>query len=476
MIRPRPTLLLLGLAVALAGASCKKPKVPDNPRLYSRAAQSDGPQRNPVILIPGILGSTLIELETDRIVWGGFVYGAADPQTAEGARLVALPYLNEDGSPTFEDTVVPDGALDRVRVQLIGIPVSLEAYHGILQSLGVGGYTDRDLEPEVGGIDYGSDHFTCYQFGYDWRRSNAENAVLLRRYVDEVRETVAERRRELGEEDPDVKVDIVAHSMGGLVTRYMLRYGEQGLPEDGSDPVLDWSGVEGINTVILCGTPSGGSVLAIRQLLEGQDYGFPFLPDYSKEILGSFPSIYELLPRDRHGPLVMEDESDPPSLVDAATWDRFGWGLANPSMSELAKLMPDATDEERRGAARRTLDRHLDTARRFQAALDVPSERPYSVRLHLILGDAQDTPRRLSVRPDDGRAKVADIVPGDMVVPRSSALMDEREDVEGVEWGPRLVSPVDWTSVVLLPDEHLALTRSPIFTDNLLYLLLEAQR
>ena len=50
--------------------------------------------------------------------------------------------------------------------------------------------------------------------------------------------------------------------------------------------------------------------------------------------------------------------------------------------------------------------------------------------------------------------------------------MDER--VSG-EWSPRLVSPVDWSNVTFLFHEHLKLTRSPEFTDNVLFKLLEKE-
>ena len=51
--------------------------------------------------------------------------------------------------------------------------------------------------------------------------------------------------------------------------------------------------------------------------------------------------------------------------------------------------------------------------------------------------------------------------------------MDERL---GQTWTPTLRSPIDWTHVTFLFANHLGITRDPVFTDNLLYLLLEAPR
>jgi hypothetical protein len=49
--------------------------VPDFGEIYNRAAAYHGERRNPVILIPGILGSRLTEAATGRVVWGAFAGG-----------------------------------------------------------------------------------------------------------------------------------------------------------------------------------------------------------------------------------------------------------------------------------------------------------------------------------------------------------------------------------------------------------------
>ena len=62
---------------------------------------------------------------------------------------------------------------------------------------------------------------------------------------------------------------------------------------------------------------------------------------------------------------------------------------------------------------------------------------------------------------------------GDGTVLRSSALLDERP---GRAWQPRLSSPIDFHSVLLLPDDHLGLTQNRVFRDNVLFWLLEEPR
>ena len=451
---------------------------PDLALTYNRAASSKTPDRNPVIVIPGLLGSKLIDEPTQTKVWGAFVGGAADPQDPEGLTLISLPWTYLDNSQSEFDQVVEDGALEEVKVEILGIPISLKAYAQILQALGAGGYRDQQVGLK-NPIIYDDAHFTCFQFSYDWRKSNAENAARLFRYVQDVREYVAlEYKNRFGIEDADIKVDIVAHSMGGLLTRYMLRYGDQPLSENGNLPDLTWEGAAHVERAILIGTPSAGAVDAFIDIEKGKDYGRPFLPYYSPALLASFPSIYELMPRDRHHALVMSNGEPMPSLYDINTWERFGWGPFDPDVDDdLAVLLGEApTREDRLDVVRHTMRHHLATAKRFQAALDVPATPPQSLLLNLVLGDVYPTNRELMVEAATGNWSVTQTSPGDTVVLRTSALMDEREDGNEGIWTPRLRGPVDWDGVMILPFEHVELTQSEIFIDNLLYWLLVEPR
>ena len=72
-----------------------------------------------------------------------------------------------------------------------------------------------------------------------------------------------------------------------------------------------------------------------------------------------------------------------------------------------------------------------------------------------------------------GRLQIVDKGPGDGVVLRSSALLDER--LKDQQMG-RLVSPVRWDQVFFVFAGHVDLTRVPVFTDNLLFILLESPR
>jgi pimeloyl-ACP methyl ester carboxylesterase len=437
--------------------------------IYSKSASHHSPDRNPIVVIPGIMGSSLLDTASGAVVWGAFDGNYVNPTSPDGARLLALPFDAGD------DDVEATGVLDRIKIRLAGIPLELEVYAQILVTLGAVGYRDSDLGT-AGEVDYGDDHFTCFQFAYDWRKDNVENAARLHAFLKEKREYVREKYREhYGIDKADVKFDIVAHSMGSLVTRYFLRYGDQDLPDDGSVPEPNWAGAELAERVVLVAPPNAGSLDALVSLVEGRRLG-PTLPHYSPAILGTFPSMYQVLPRGRHQRVVWEDTGEPiEDPLDHALWQSLGWGVADPEMDEyLGMLMPEVADSDARlSLALATQQRLLGRAKTFMAALDRKAEAPEGLEVYLIAGDATATPRQVSVNRDSGQLQVVDFAPGDGTVLRSSVLLDERE---GQEWQPTLSTPIDYRSVLLLPESHFGITKNAAFRDNMLFWLLEEPR
>ena len=464
----------VGVAVTLVlTASCSAPLLPKRPNLgdlYNRAAQDHGVERNPVIVIPGLTGSRLFDSASGRVVWGAFAGDYAKPDRPADARLIALPMREGVRLAELQDDVVSDGVLDRLKVKLLGIPINLQAYYEILTTLGAGGYRDESLAL-AGEVDWGDEHFTCFQFDYDWRRDNVENAQRLDRFIREKRAFVQEQlKARFGVEAAEVKFDVVAHSMGGLLLRYYLRYGAADLPADGSPPELTWAGAENVEQAVLIAPPNAGAVESLEQLVNGKDYG-PFVARYPAVLLGTFPSGYQMLPRGRHEPLQVDGEPVA-DLFDPRLWQRLRWGLASPKADRvLAWLLPEIDDPQaRRRIALDHQRKALLQARRFTAALDRPATPPTGLRYYLIAGDAIDTPRTVDVDSETGTMVVTAMAAGDSKVLRSSALMDERLDGR---WTPTLRSPVRWDTVMFLFTDHLGLTQDPVFTDNMLHWLIE---
>lgn len=90
-----------------------------------------------------------------------------------------------------------------------------------------------------------------FYFVYDWRINNEISAAKLKHYI----ETIIPKIQEADDTDYS-KVNIIAHSMGGLVTKAML--------------VNEPSFQNSINKIIFVGTPNNGSVDAYAKL----KYGF----------------------------------------------------------------------------------------------------------------------------------------------------------------------------------------------------------
>ena len=91
--RPKTTRTLLALllaSVAFSGCSQKKPVIKLG-EIYNRSAKSHPIDRHPVILIPGIQGSRLVDSETDTVVWGAFGNVGLNPNTPQGLDLFSVP-------------------------------------------------------------------------------------------------------------------------------------------------------------------------------------------------------------------------------------------------------------------------------------------------------------------------------------------------------------------------------------------------
>jgi len=88
----------------------------------------------------------------------------------------------------------------------------------------------------------------------------------------------------------------------------------------------------------------------------------------------------------------------------------------------------------------------------------------------LIAADSVPTISKLGVDMATGKSEVIEESPGDDSVTRKSALLDERTEED---WGPLLNSPIKWNNVLFIFSDHLGLTKHPMFTDNVLYQLLE---
>jgi pimeloyl-ACP methyl ester carboxylesterase len=313
-----------------------------------------------------------------------------------------------------------------------------------------------------------------YVYAYDWRQDNVESARGLDRLIEAI-------RRDYG--DPKLRVDIVAHSMGGLVARYYQRYGTEDVL-DGRESQITLYGSTRVRKLILLGTPNMGSVSSLHAFLVGEEIGFGRIP---QEVLATLPSGYQLFPHplvtwliDASGRVRHDD------LFDDETWSRYRWSVFDPAVEARIRAARGADADAYLAALRRFFDYRLERARRFLWALSTP-EPPSQIRYVLFGGDCELTPARLAL-DDDGSARVARLrpdemhhhvsgvpypelmlEPGDGSVTKPSLLARETLDPSAPQNEDSVIPIAYW---FFLCEHHTRLTGNINFQDNLLNVLL----
>jgi pimeloyl-ACP methyl ester carboxylesterase len=319
--------------------------------------------KNPLIIIPGVMGSTLKNSETGEQVWVRFTDAKDD-----NLKLPTNPILS-----TNRDKIVADGIVDKVKF-LKFLP-SISIYDELLKYLETtGNYKRGDWEkPEI--MAYKDTYFV---FAYDWRLDNAENAKLLIQKVEKLKAKLAK---------PNLKFDILAHSMGGIVARYAAMYGTQ---EPQNKPVPNWYGVKHFNKIVMLATPNEGSMLSLDTLYNGYSVqtlaGRYYPPFLSREVSFSLPALFQLLPHGKSARFYDEDLK--PINLDVyniQTWREYGWSyLEDP---KLTKKMPIA----KRDQAEKYLAATLAYTKKFHEALDVKTTVPKSIEFHAFGSDCRRT-------------------------------------------------------------------------------------
>jgi hypothetical protein len=469
--RSRRSAAVVSLALLAAAVGCAGRGVSGLAPIYGYGETRKAPP-GPIVMTSGFLGSALEDRDTGRVVWGEFFTGEQSMHKPEIRRRMALPLVGGDSLGELRDSVEPTKALQTVR--LGWRRGELTAYPGVMVGIALGAEDpdDEDEKPSRrtlrrrARVDTdGSEGF--YGVAYDWRRDVSEATTAL----DQALRRAHADKRARGLRGDGARVDLMAHSLGCLLTRYYLRYGTQPLPEDGSLPVLDWRGAELVRRAILIGPPNGGSLEAVISIGYGA-HAIPILPKYPAAIIGTFHSIYQLMPHAADGSLVYADDGRPVNLYEVDTWEANGWGLFADNGEVLADLLPDAmTPEQRREAARRYLGRMLARAEQLHRALDVPSSPPDGLTFHLFAGDTLPTPARAEIDRATGKFTALRTEPGDGVVTRRSALHDTRADPNPHE---RIITPIDWTSVHFGERDHFNMTGTRSLANDVLYLLLQA--
>ncbi|XVN15681.1 alpha/beta hydrolase [Pseudomonas corrugata] len=198
-----------------------------------------------VILIPGIMGTTLLAIDADgkpEEVW---------PPT---------PYEAVMGYKRLDLLTRPD--------LKVGEPINKVACYNFYSLL-------REHLDDLGfkNTDKGKRRI---EFGYDWRQDNFDSAQKLAKLLEK-----------LHIQEPGARVTLVGHSMGGLVSRLLL--------EQAQNQKQPWFAC--ITQLITLGTPHLGAPLALARIF-GLDSTAGVSATDVKRLANDprYPSAYQLLP------------------------------------------------------------------------------------------------------------------------------------------------------------------------------------
>jgi hypothetical protein len=184
-----------------------------------------------------------------------------------------------------------------------------------------------------------------FPFPYDWRQDLATTARQLADFVEEVLERTALLRNYRGFRD-EYRVDLVGHSMGGLVVcEYLAAQG----------------GRRRVGRVATIATPFRGSVEAVVKLLTGTGNLAGGVPrEREREAARSLSSIYHLLPSYAGAVRRAPGTTAGTDLFQVDTWQK---GVVD-SLGEYIRLhgVPPVSEDRRRGAARSLLESYLTAA------------------------------------------------------------------------------------------------------------------
>jgi pimeloyl-ACP methyl ester carboxylesterase len=241
-------------------------------------------QQNPVIFVPGIGGSTLVDLPPDGDeVWLGRILNRLNPPNR--LRLTCF-YEDTFWSPNIEAT-------DAIRSKGYG------AFLNYLKSKGYREQTDLGFPRTSNGCERAQKNDDpnlnpdLFVFAYDWRKDNHANAEKLGEYVQCVEQFY-----------PDTKVDIVTHSMGVVLARRCL---------------LRNPGNHNVDKLITIAAPWLGAPKLLHVLETGEwirEFGIAIAagPDI-KAIAPSLTAAHQLLPSRAYqslggAPILVEDGWD----------------------------------------------------------------------------------------------------------------------------------------------------------------------
>ena len=388
--------VLLGIFVL---CSCAKPPLKTIYEPYKEK------QRNPVIIVPGIKGSTLFHSDKKRQVWGG--WWQVIKSDFDDLELID-PQSRSSESCDFRTFDLKSNVQAKAifsRWRILGVfheDLAIDIYGDLVNTLkDYGNFVDAgakityDKKGRLLEVDIDKKEGDLFVFYYDWRRDNALNAANLAKFIDVIKEQRYESR--------DVKFNIVAHSMGGLITRFYLAYhsfcketanNKRSAYESLAELEPDSDAPEEIDKVVLLGTPNEGSMEILEAFLTGNNVETLSKKDV-KRIIATMPSAYQLLPIE---PLPACFKTTSPetekeimkwnnryALFEPQVWKELKWSAFGPNWKE------EERERDQKLQRQQMIRNGLCRAKEFLVALEKADQSKGGVSLVLMGGDCAET-------------------------------------------------------------------------------------
>lgn len=283
-----------------------------------------------LLFVPGYYGSTLVEKDTGKIRW----IKASTVLFSQTGVADEIPGTNI-GSKT---KLVVGGLLKSVPV-IPGI-WEVNAYNKVSEQLESFATANNQRYETV---------------SYDWRDDFVGNLKV----IDEKIKSFNLK--------PTDQLTVVAHSQGGLLMSYYLRYGAQ----DVETAKENWEGTKHIKKLALLAPPLHGLMILFRDIAEGTVVGINRrlldARDYS-----TFKSSYFFLPPKGEDVGIKDDQKIVLGIHDIAKWEANKWG---PFKFATEGEMP---------VVRAFVEKYMKRSEKFHALLRAPVETSPTVKMPLL--------------------------------------------------------------------------------------------
>jgi uncharacterized delta-60 repeat protein len=234
--------------------------------------------QNPIVFIPGIAGSILEGGSPYRELWPTILpdnireLGMEDgPGNVIAVDVMRTFYVEAPLGISYDAEVVYDDFLNHFapRSPAIGPHILFDLARDRNRLTSTYMVDQAALNPQA-------PKPTFFPFPYDWRQSNATHTGTLRQYIKRIKELHG-----------GSKVDIITHSMGGLLMRrYFLDF-----PADAAADV---------RKVVSVACPYWGAPKGVFRMLSGDFYDKAAIDEITSEsmkvALATLPAAHELLP------------------------------------------------------------------------------------------------------------------------------------------------------------------------------------